>query len=70
MISNTHTGVLTTASDHNNNSNSNSQNGLSNRAKPGSARPVLSEQASVRKIEIVNALFGEVGDLIDGNNNS
>jgi hypothetical protein len=58
MASNTQ-GVLTTASD-------NSQNGLSSRVKAGSARPTINEQTSVRKSEIVNVLFGEVGDIVDG----
>ena len=58
MASNTQ-GVLTTASD-------NSQNGLSSRVKGGSARPTINEQTSVRKSEIVNVLFGEVGDIVDG----
>jgi len=58
MASNTQ-GVLTTASD-------NSQNGLSSRVKAGSSRPTINEQTSVRKSEIVNVLFGEVGDIVDG----
>jgi hypothetical protein len=60
MTSNTQ-GVLTTTSD-------NSQNGLSSssRVKAGSARPTINEQTSVRKSEIVNVLFGEVGDIVDG----
>lgn len=46
----------------------NSQGGVatSSRLKTGSSRAALNEQTSVRKSEILSALFGEVGDIVDG----